>query len=95
MTVAAGIGATIDAPPDDIPAHAYWFGEDQARYVVAVAADAADAVLARARDASVLVSRIGTTGGDALTLAGERALPVSALSERSEAWLPAFMAGEA
>jgi phosphoribosylformylglycinamidine synthase len=95
MTVAAGVGATIDAPPDDIPAHAYWFGEDQARYVVAVAADAADAVLARARDASVLVSRIGTTGGDALTLAGERALPVSALSERSEAWLPAFMAGEA
>ncbi len=95
MAMAGEIGATIDAPPDDIPAHAYWFGEDQARYVVAVAAAAADAVLARARDASVLVSRIGTTGGDALTLHGERALPVSALSERSEAWLPAYMAGEA
>jgi phosphoribosylformylglycinamidine synthase len=95
MAMAAGIGATIDAPPDDTPAHAYWFGEDQARYIVTVAADKAEAVLARARDASVLVSRIGTTGGDALILQGERALPVSALSERSEAWLPAYMAGEA
>jgi phosphoribosylformylglycinamidine synthase len=54
-----------------------------------------DAVLARARDASVLVSRIGTTGGDVLAVQGERALRVSDLSQRSETWLPAYMAGEA
>jgi phosphoribosylformylglycinamidine synthase len=95
MAMAAEIGATIDAPPDDIPAHAYWFGEDQARYIVTVPAAKADAVMARARDASVLVSRIGTTGGDTLNLPGERALRVSELSERSEAWLPAYMVGEA
>jgi phosphoribosylformylglycinamidine synthase len=95
MAMAAEIGATIDAPPDDIPAHAYWFGEDQARYIVTVPAAKADAVMARARDASVLVSRIGKTGGDTLNLPGERALRVSELSERSEAWLPAYMAGEA
>ena len=95
MAMASGIGATLDAPPDDIPAHAYWFGEDQARYIVTVPAARADAVLARARDASVLVSRIGTTGGDALKLGGERPLGVANLNERSEAWLPAYMAGEA
>ena len=95
MAMASGIGATLDAPPDDIPAHAYWFGEDQARYIVTVPAARADAVLARARDASVLVSRIGTTGGDALKLGGERPLSVANLNERSEAWLPAYMAGEA
>jgi phosphoribosylformylglycinamidine synthase len=95
MAMVAEIGATIDAPPDDIPAHAYWFGEDQARYIVTVPAAKADAVMARARDASVLVSRIGTTGGDTLNLPGERALRVSELSERSEAWLPAYMVGEA
>jgi phosphoribosylformylglycinamidine synthase len=95
MAMAGEIGATIDAPPDDIPPHAYWFGEDQARYIVTVPTAKVDAVLARARDASVLVSRIGTTGGDVLAVQGERALRVSDLSQRSETWLPAYMAGEA
>ena len=70
MAMASGIGAKLDDAPDDIPAHAYWFGEDQARYLVTVPAAKAKAVLERARAASVLVSPIGTTGGDALTLAG-------------------------
>ncbi len=95
MAMAGDIGATLDAPPDDIPAHAYWFGEDQARYIVTVAAGKVDAVLARARNASVLVSQIGKTGGETLALHGERALTVADLNRRSEAWLPAYMAGEA
>ena len=57
MAMASGIGAKLDAAPDDIPAHAYWFGEDQARYLVTVPAAKAEAVLERARAASVLVSR--------------------------------------
>ena len=56
-------------------------------------ADQADAVLARAREASVLVSRIGTTGGDVLALPGEVPVPVATLRERFEGWLPAYMAG--
>jgi phosphoribosylformylglycinamidine synthase len=39
------------------------------------------------------VRRIGTTGGEALAIAGERAVPVETLSERFEAWLPGYMAG--
>ncbi|MDO9413346.1 MAG: phosphoribosylformylglycinamidine synthase subunit PurL [Pseudolabrys sp.] len=95
MAMAGSIGAKLDAPPDDIPAHAYWFGEDQARYIITVPAAKAEAVLARAREASVLVTSIGVTGGDALALDGERAMTVANLNERSEAWLPAYMAGEA
>ena len=68
MAMASGIGAALDAAPDDIPAHAYWFGEDQARYLVTVPAAQVKAVLARAQAASVPVWAIGTTGGDALTL---------------------------
>src|SRR5882672_5851794 len=63
MAMAGYVGAKLDAAPDDIPAHAYWFGEDQARYIVTVPAAKVKAVLDRARDASVLVSEIGTTGG--------------------------------
>ncbi len=94
MAMASGIGAKLDTAPDDIPAHAYWFGEDQARYLVTVPAAKAEAVLERARAASVLVSQIGTTGGDAFALPGERAIPVAKLRETFEAWLPAYMAGE-
>jgi len=92
--MASGIGASLSAAPDDIPTHAYWFGEDQARYLVTVPASKAKAVLERARAASVLVSPIGTTGGDSFVLPGERAIPIARLRETFEAWLPAYMAGE-
>ena len=94
MAMAAGIGATVDEGPGDIAAHAYWFGEDQARYLVTVPTGRVDAVLERARAASVPVWRIGSTSGNALTLGDERPLPVAMLRERFESWLPAYMAGE-
>src|SRR5690242_13157716 len=34
MAMASGIGATLEPVPEDTPAHAFWFGEDQARYLV-------------------------------------------------------------
>jgi phosphoribosylformylglycinamidine synthase len=94
MAMASGVGAELVAAPADIPAHAHWFGEDQARYLVTVPAAKADTVLARAREANVPVWTIGKTGGDALTLAGERPILVTILRERFESWLPAYMAGE-
>src|SRR4029078_12316542 len=92
MAMASGIGARLDAAPSDIPAHAHWFGEDQARYLVTVPADKAAGVLGRARAVSVRVWAIGRTGGDTLTLAGERPILVAILRERFESWLPAYMA---
>ena len=94
MAMASGIGARLDAAPSDIPAHAHWFGEDQARYLVTVPADKTADVLTRARAVNVPVWAIGTTEGDTLTLAGERPILVTILRERFESWLPAYMAGE-
>jgi phosphoribosylformylglycinamidine synthase II len=94
MAITSGIGAVLTEAPEDIPAHAHWFGEDQARYLVAVKPEQADAVLARAREASVPVWRIGATGGDVLALPGEVPLPVATLRAHFEGWLPAYMAGE-
>jgi len=90
MAMAAGIGATLDAAA---PPHAFWFGEDQARYVVTMAAGRAADVMARARQAGVPVRPLGTTGGDALTLGAERPILVKTLQQRFEGWLPAYMAG--
>ena len=94
MAMASGIGAALEAAPKDIPAFAHWFGEDQARYLVTVPAAQAEAVLARAREASVLAAAIGTTGGDALTIPGERPMLVKILRQCFEDWLPSYMAGE-
>jgi phosphoribosylformylglycinamidine synthase len=91
MAMASGIGAELETPP--MVAHAFWFGEDQARYVVTADHGKAARILDRAQAAGVPVRELGTTGGDALVLAGERTIPVAVLRESSEGWLPAFMAG--
>jgi phosphoribosylformylglycinamidine synthase len=93
MAMASGIGARLLAQPADTEPHAYWFGEDQARYLVTVPIDRADAVVQRIKTAGVPVTRIGTTGGDAISIPGERPITVAALNERFEGWLPAYMAG--
>jgi phosphoribosylformylglycinamidine synthase II len=92
MAIASGIGAVLEKP-SKLPAHAFWFGEDQARYVVT--AKNADVVMQRARAAGVSVVRLGATGGTVLAVDGERPLPVADLKKHFEAWLPAYMAGAA
>jgi phosphoribosylformylglycinamidine synthase subunit PurL len=89
MAMASGIGAALDAAP--FAAHAFWFGEEQARYVVTTAASAAEAIMGRARAAGVPVRRIGTTGGNALTPEGDRPILVAKLREAFESWFPAYM----
>jgi phosphoribosylformylglycinamidine synthase len=91
MAMASGIGAELDAAP--LAAHAFWFGEDQARYVVTVPAATADQIAARASKAGVALRVLGITGGKTLALAGERDVTVATLNERFEGWLPAYMAG--
>jgi phosphoribosylformylglycinamidine synthase len=81
----------LETPP--IPSHAFWFGEDQARYVITVHANVAERTMARARAAGVPVQQLGITGGDALTLRGERPILVAKLRERFEGWLPGYMTG--
>jgi phosphoribosylformylglycinamidine (FGAM) synthase-like enzyme len=89
MAMAGGIGAALEPAP--FAAHAFWFGEEQGRYVVTAAT--ADGIIARARAASVPVRRIGTTGGAALTPKGERPILVATLRQSFESWFPAYMKG--
>ena len=74
-----------------------FFGEDQARYVVTVAAAPDSAAIAalreRAASAGVALPTIGATGGEELKLGRARAIPVSELQAAHEGWFPAFMAG--
>jgi phosphoribosylformylglycinamidine synthase subunit PurL len=90
MAIASGIGAVLETPPG-VAAHAFWFGEDQARYVVT--ARRIEPIVERARAASVPLTPLGATGGGIVLLNGERPLRVDDLKRRFEDWLPAYMAG--
>ena len=92
MALAGGFGAEIQPHPD-YPETAWWFGEDQGRYVLTVPDVAAfQAQLAKGtRDADTASSgmrRIGTVRGD--SLAG---VPLAALSEASDSFFRDWMEG--
>ena len=96
MSLDSGIGAAIEYPaptPDkSAPALDSWlFGEDQGRYIIATLS--AEIVLTVASEAGVPASRIGTTGGEALTLNGAETISLRELRDAREGWLPAYMAG--
>ena len=93
MALASGIGAKLYGPPAFLTEHGFWFGEDQARYVVTIKPEQFDDLAARAKTAGVPIRRIGMTHGNALTLPGERPILLDTLRERHEGWLPGYMAG--
>jgi phosphoribosylformylglycinamidine synthase len=92
MALASGIGADLEVPKDCDTTAGWLFGEEQARYLLALAPERLDAVLELARARGVLARRVGATGGRALTLDGGSAISLDELAEIHEAWLPAYMA---
>lgn len=93
MALAGRIGARLDEPHG--LAHGYFFGEDQARYLVTVPEGQAGMVIDAASDAGVTAARIGVTGGDRLIPGGEAPILLTELREAHEGWFPRFMAGPA
>jgi phosphoribosylformylglycinamidine synthase subunit PurL len=94
MAMASGIGAELEAPSQQLP-HAFWFGEDQGRYLVTVAAAQAAAVLEKAAKGAIPAQRLGRTAGNALILPPERPILIATLARRFEGWLPSYMSGGA
>jgi len=90
MAMAGGVGAAVEAPKDAPPLHAWLFGEDQGRYVLAVAD--AGAVLAEAARAGVPAAAIGRAGGNSLTVNGSLSISLGELKNAHRGWLPEFMA---
>jgi phosphoribosylformylglycinamidine synthase len=91
MAMSSGIGATVVTPKTSSRT-GFWFGEDQARYVLAVPSTEADRILSEAKLAGVPALKIGETGGTALVFDSEEAVPVATLKAAHEEWLPKLMA---
>jgi phosphoribosylformylglycinamidine (FGAM) synthase-like enzyme len=90
MAIAGRRGATLRPMPPGLPPNAYYFGEDQARYVIETPHP--EAVLEAALAVGVPARVIGVVGGASLTLPGAGAISVDALKATNEAWLPGYMA---
>ena len=91
MVMGGKVGASIET---EISAGAL-FGEDQARYIVTVPEAQAGLVLAKRRGCEVPCVRIGTTGGDAISIVGEAPVAIDTLRTAFERWLPEYMGGKA
>ncbi len=88
MTYKNGTGATLSAEGDA----GFWFGEDQARYIVTASASQADAICKQAKNKAISVITLGTTGGNQLQIANNTTIATSDLHRVHESWLPAYMA---
>jgi phosphoribosylformylglycinamidine synthase len=89
MAMAGGIGASVETEARF--AHAFFFGEDQGRYVVAAPKSGSAALAEEAKRLNVPLSRIGVTGGETLRLGDATPVALAALAEAYESWLPAAM----
>ena len=91
MAMAGGKGARLMLPETEVPAHAFLFGEDQARYVVTVKPDEASRLIVDAAMAGVAVTAIGAVGGSDLMIPGLLTVAVADLRRRHESWMPSYM----
>lgn len=89
MVMASGVGCELESPDSGIRPEAFWFGEDQARYLVCV--DNAADFCARAEQAGVPARLIGQSGGNDLILPSGVTISAARLVAAHEAFFPALM----
>nr|WP_301273974.1 phosphoribosylformylglycinamidine synthase subunit PurL [Acetobacter indonesiensis] len=90
MVMASGIGCELESPDSGIRPEAFWFGEDQARYLVCV--KDADNFCQKAEKAGVPARLIGRSGGNELILPNGVTISAARLTVAHEAFFPALMA---
>jgi phosphoribosylformylglycinamidine synthase II len=88
MCLKNAIGCHIDNL-DDRPE--ILFGEDQARYLVAIAPDSMAAFEAQAEASAIPIAALGKTGGADLTIGETIHISIEELGELHESWLPDLM----
>jgi phosphoribosylformylglycinamidine synthase len=93
LALASNLGIAL-VNPTPCPDTAFLFGEDQARYLVAIGPGRADEVFDAAEKAGVAAEPVGMAGGCEVAFKDE-AVDIADLRAAYEAWLPAYMAAPA
>ncbi|HEY3799507.1 MAG TPA: phosphoribosylformylglycinamidine synthase subunit PurL [Caulobacteraceae bacterium] len=90
MALASGVGMAL-SPTSTLHAHAFLFGEDQSRYLIATSDP--DPIVASAREAGLNVALAGQAGGHDFACHDLFRIPLADLRAAHEGWMPAYMAG--
>ena len=94
MAFSSGQGIALSGPENG-QRHGWYFGEDQARYLLAVEKNSVNPVVATAKAKGIPAQVVGKVGGDRIKAAGAFDVSLENLRAANEAWLPNLMSGDA
>ncbi|WP_289295337.1 phosphoribosylformylglycinamidine synthase subunit PurL [uncultured Reyranella sp.] len=89
MCLSGSTGASIRLPAGAPAPHAFLYGEDQGRYLIAT--DDGGALVEAATRAGVPAVLLGYSGGPDIAVEGLLSVPLQELRDAHEAWLPGYM----
>lgn len=92
MCLAGGIGAVLEPYEGPLQREAYWFGEDQARYILALPAGEATNLIAEFSAIGLNSFQIGLTTGQEITIKGAAGVALETLKTAHEGYLPNLLA---
>ena len=90
MALASDVGIEL-SPTSPAHAHAFLFGEDQGRYLIATAE--AEPIITAGREAGLNIALAGQAGGRDFACHDLFRIPLDRLRAAHEAWLPAYAEG--
>ncbi len=90
MALASDVGVEL-SPTSQTHAHAFLFGEDQGRYLIAT--EDASAIVAAGHLAGLNIALAGQAGGTDFACHELFRIPLAQLRAAHEGWMPAFMGG--
>ncbi|HSC61621.1 MAG TPA: AIR synthase related protein, partial [Rhizomicrobium sp.] len=92
MALAGNIGVDVGVAGTTVDAIPFFFGEDQARYVLAVPAKETDKIEGELREAGIIHALIGKTIPEKLLrVEREGEVSIATLRKAHEGWFPAYM----
>ncbi len=90
MALASNIGIHLKNPTH-ISGHAWYFGEDQARYLISVEPNSVNPVISTAQGLNIHAEIVGSVGGDMVSGDNAFDISLSQLRKLHEDWLPNLM----
>ncbi|MFL5240337.1 MAG: phosphoribosylformylglycinamidine synthase subunit PurL [Rhizomicrobium sp.] len=95
MALAGNVGLQVGIAGETTESIPFFFGEDQARYVLALPAEHTQDILDEARNHGIFVTALGKThAAKTLRITGEGEIALSDLRDGYEGWFPNYMASE-
>ena len=90
MALAGDTGLTLELP-DGVALHGALFGEDQARYLLAVDANSVNPILSTAKAMGIPAQKIGDFGGNDVKAGDALSVSLGDIQAAYEGWLPGLM----